>query len=53
MKKYIVTASETVIYEIEVEANSSHEAREKVLNGEVEIPEPIDGNGFQIEDVKE
>jgi hypothetical protein len=48
MNKYIVQASEVVYYEIEVEADSSAEAHEKVLMGHIEIPEPIDGSDFTI-----
>ena len=48
MKKYIVHASEVVYYEIEVEAENEADAHEKVLLGNVEIPEPCDGSDFTI-----
>jgi len=53
IKTYIVYASETVLYEIEVQARSPKEAQKKVFSGELEanFPEPVDSNGFQIDDV--
>jgi ribosomal protein S4 len=53
MKKYNVQASETVVYDVEVMANSEAEARELVLSGDVEIGEAIDSSGFQIDFVDE
>ena len=49
--KFEVTSSETVIYITVVEANSEQEARDKIFNGDVELGEAEDSNGFQIDSV--
>ena len=49
--KFEITSSETVIYITTVEANSEQEAKDKLLNGDVELGDPEDGEGFQIDSV--
>lgn len=52
-KLYSVLASETVFYDYEVEAESEEEAREMVLNGEVDHPPISDSRDFDVVDVDE
>jgi len=51
MSKFQVLCSETVIYRVEVEAESEDDARELVESGMVELGEPYDSANFEIDDV--
>jgi hypothetical protein len=51
MSKYQVFCSETVVYRVEVEADSEEHAREIVDSGVVEFGKPVDGDNFQIDEV--
>jgi len=52
MNKYLVLASETVFYSVEVEAVNEEQARELVLSGKVELPDAEDSTGFDVLEVK-
>ncbi len=52
MKTFIVEASETVYYQWEIKAETEEEALAKVHDGKVPF-EPVDGTGFQIDEVIE
>lgn len=57
MPKFILKCSEVVHYELEVEANSEAEAREKLFSGEVsfnydDITEGYDFDCFDIEEIE-
>jgi hypothetical protein len=51
MFKFQVLCSETVIYRVEVEAESAEQAREIVDSGIIEFGEPVDGFNFEIDEV--
>jgi hypothetical protein len=51
MSKFQVLCSETVIYRVEVEAESAEQAREIVDSGIIEFGEPVDGFNFEIDEV--
>ena len=51
MPKFRVMCSETVLYRVEVEAESAEEARELVETGMVDLGEPYDGANFEIDEV--
>lgn len=54
MKTFIVEASETVFYDIKVEAESAEKAKEIVVSGDVaNFPEPTDIANFVIGDAYE
>ena len=50
--KYIVYATEQIMYEIEVEAKDEQEAMDKVYDGRVDLPEPSEYDGFVITEVQ-
>ena len=49
--KYIVQAQETVYYDIFVNAENEDQARESVLNGEVDIGIGSDSEGFMVTEI--
>ena len=51
MPKFQVLCSETVLYRIEVEANTAEQAAGLVENGGVGLGDPHEHNGFQIDEV--
>jgi len=51
-KNYIVSASETVFYDIKIKAKNKKEARELVMIGNVQVDEPVDAQGFQIDSIE-
>ena len=55
MPKFIVTASETVYYWKEVEAESEEQIRKMIFNGEIdfEYGDITDGANFEIGDIEE
>ena len=55
MPKFVITASETVYYWKEVEAESEEEIREMIFNGEIdfEYGDITDGGNFEIGDIEE
>ena len=52
MKRFIITASETAIYEISIDAETREEAM-KELYESMEWLEPVDFIGFQVDGVVE
>ena len=53
-KTFEVLASETVFYRFHIDADSEEQAREEVMNGNVELEPNIDDSAdFNIESVKE
>lgn len=53
MKKYTICASETVFYEIEIEAENEEQAKEDVLSGNIDITDhACDSAGFQIDSIR-
>jgi predicted rRNA methylase YqxC with S4 and FtsJ domains len=54
MKTYNIQASETVFYEVEVQAENEDQARELILSGEIDINDhECDSAGFQVDMVTE
>ena len=51
MGEYWVYSSETVTYRTRVEAESQEEAADRVQNGDVDLGEAQDADGFQIDAV--
>ena len=51
MSKFHVMCSETVLYRVEVEADSAEEAQQYVSTGMVDLGEPYDGANFEIDEV--
>lgn len=51
MSKFHVMCSETVLYRVEVEADSAEEAQQYVASGMVDLGEPYDGANFEIDEV--
>jgi hypothetical protein len=52
MSKFRVYCSETVSYQVEVEAESAEHAEELVANGEIDLGDPVDGDNFGIDAVE-
>ena len=52
MSKFRVYCSETVSYQVEVEAESAKQAEELVANGEIVLGDPVDGDNFAIDAVE-
>jgi len=52
MSKFRVYCSETVCYQVEVEAESAEDAREQVMSGEVDLGNPTDGDNFDIDEIE-
>ena len=53
MAKFTVYADEVIWYEIEVEADSKHEALEKVFNMNITQEHIVGGDNFTIERIEE
>ncbi len=52
LKTFQVECSETVIYVLEVKAHNRKQAEQMVYDGEVDLPEASDSNGFQVDNVE-
>lgn len=52
-KTYTIDASETVFYTVDVKAKSEEEAREAVMNGEIDMQNDFDSADFQIDSITE
>ena len=52
MPKFIVSASELVFYQAEIEAVSKDEARAIAFSGGVDWGNPVDGCDFEIVEIK-
>lgn len=46
--KYIINATETVYYQVTVQADSIEEAEHMILSGKVDLPEPNNATDFTI-----
>lgn len=53
MAKFLVTASERVFYEVEVEADSLEQAQALAEGGEVSWGDALDGQDFYINYIEE
>ena len=53
MKDFLIHSSEVVYYSTAVKANSAEQARQMVVDGEVDIGDPDNGHDFQILEVEQ
>lgn len=55
MPKFIITASETIFYWKEVEADSEEQVRERIFDGEIDFDygDVHDGDHFEVIDIIE
>jgi hypothetical protein len=53
MAKFLVSASERVYYEVEVEADSLAKVRELLATGDVVFGDALDGQDFVVDYIEE
>lgn len=51
--KFIVDASETVFYTVEVEAESQEQLQSMISSGQIDFGDAFDGDNFMIDAIEE